>query len=333
MTDDDDRIRGDFSQQMLDHFQSEQAKKPFDLFFSYLKDGMVDGSVIDEINRTGVPTCNFSCNNTHQFHVVKEISPRFSYCLHTERDVGEKFASINANPIWWPMGSNPKYFRPVDVPRTLDVSFVGGNYGLRARYIYHLLENGVDVHAYGPLWSQLSKSKLRENGKRVLLGMKSLLASSPIRQAYYSAIMADFDFRRNLIRKYPQNVHNPTTDEELIALYSRSHISLGFLEVHDLHDPAGIVKQHLHLREFEAPMSGAFYLTGYMDEIEEFFVPGKEIVVYRNLTDLLDKIEYYLANTGEAEKIRVAGRERALRDHTYQRRYQTLFRKLGLENN
>ena len=29
--------------------------------------------------------------------------------------------SIGANPLWWPMASIPKYFKPIDVPRTIPV--------------------------------------------------------------------------------------------------------------------------------------------------------------------------------------------------------------------
>ncbi len=332
MSHNNSQVRAEFSQDLLDFYNRENRKKPFDLFFSYLKDGMVDGLVIDEISRTGVPTCNFSCNNTHQFHLVEEISPHFDYCLHAERDAREKFISIGANPIWWPMASNPNYFKPRDIARIFDVSFVGGNYGIRARYINHLLENGVDVHAFGPLWHKISKTRFRERLKRFLLGMQSLSALSAARQTQLSAILAEFDFRRNLINKFPSNLHGPVTDDELIALYSKSHLSLGFLEVYDQNDLSKQIKQHLHLREFEAPMSGALYCTGYMDEIENFFEPGKEIVVYRNQHELLDKIRYYLQHPQEAENIRKAGRERALRDHTYHRRYQTLFKLIGLED-
>jgi hypothetical protein len=332
MTHNNSQVRAEFSQNLLDVYNHENRKKPFDLFFSYLKDGMVDGLVIDEISRTGVPTCNFSCNNTHQFHLVEEISPHFDFCLHAERDARGKFISIGANPVWWPMASNPKYFKPRDIARIYDVSFVGGNYGMRAHYINHLLENGVDVHAFGPLWHKISKTKLRETLKGMYLGFKSLIALSSTRRTQLSAILAEFEFRRNLINKFPSNLHAPVSDDELIALYSKSHLSLGFLEVYDQHDPSKQIKKHLHLREFEAPMSGALYCTGYMDEIEEFYELGKEIVVYRNQHELLDKIRYFLQHPQEAENIRKAGRERALRDHTYHHRYQTLFKLIGLED-
>ena len=320
-----------FSQKLLNAFRREHAQKPFGLFFAYLIDGMVDPGAIDAIRKTGVPTCNFSCNNAHQFYLVEELSPHFDYNLHSEKDSREKFLSIGANPLWWPMASNPKYFKPVDVPRTIPASFVGANYALRARYIAHLLENGIGVHAYGSGWVWGTSSRWRSIVKRYKYLLLALVAQSPQAQSAASAQLADHDFRRTLGARFPANVHPPVSDEELIALYSRSHISLGFLEVYDRHDPSRPVTQHLHLREFEAPMCGALYCTGYTDELAEMFEPDKEVVVYRNQHELLDKVRYYLAHPQEAERVRQAGRARALRDHTYQRRFETLFQVIGLE--
>ena len=83
-------LRADFSQKMLDAFNAEHAKHPFDLFFAYLMDGMIETSAVDEIRKRGVISCNFSCNNVHQFHLVDELSPHFDYNLHSEKNVSDK---------------------------------------------------------------------------------------------------------------------------------------------------------------------------------------------------------------------------------------------------
>jgi spore maturation protein CgeB len=77
-------------------------------------------------------------------------------------------------------------------------------------------------------------------------------------------------------------------------------------------------------------MSGAFYMTEYQEEIEEFFEIGKEIVCFTDPDDLVEKCRYYLAHPDEREAIRLAGLERARRDHTWQKRFSDLFADLGL---
>jgi hypothetical protein len=325
----DARARGVFSQRLVDTFRREHERQPFDLFFSYFMDGMVDPEAIDLIRRSGVPMCNFSCNNAHQFDLVDDLSPHFDYNLHSEKDAGEKFRAIGATPLWWPMASNPKYWKPQDVKPSVPVSFVGANFALRARYCGYLLENGVDVHAYGPGWQWGTTSRWRGLAKRGKLLTLAMAAPSSQRRRRATGDLADHDYRRGLASNFPQNVHPPVSDDELIALYSRSEISLGFLEVYDANDPTRAPVRHLHLREFEGPMSGALYCTGYMEELADMFEPDKEVVVYRNQYELLDKVRFFLRHPAEGAAIRAAGRRRALQDHTYHRRYQQLFAELS----
>lgn len=326
----DVRARKAFSQKLVDTFRAEHQKQPFDLFFSYLIDGMVEARSIDEIRSASVPAVNFSCNDAHQFYLVDELAPHFNLNLHAERDARDKFLAIGARPMWWPMASNPNYFKPYDISRDFDVSFAGGNYGLRARFIGHLLDNGIDLHAFGPNWQYAARSPMRGFLKRNYYLAKTLTAGGAHTRARASGTLADHDYRFHLWKKYPENLHGPPSDDDLILLYSRSHISLGFLEVYDHHDPSRTVIRHIHLREFEAPMCGALYCTGYSDELTEMFEPDKEVVVYRNADELLDKVRYYLAHPNQAETIRQAGYRRALNDHTYHKRFERLFAELGL---
>jgi spore maturation protein CgeB len=326
-------LRGEFSQKLLETFTREHAHKPFDLFFAYLMDGMIDVGVIDEIRKAGVPTCNFSCNNTHQFDLVDEISPHFDYNLHSEKNAGQRFRDIGANPVWFPMAANPKYYHPYDTPRKLEVIFVGQNYAKRPYYIWHLLENGINVHAYGPGWRLKGDGNYRELlrlGKRMKTAFYALFAATLDSKAEWSARLTWLDFAELLRRKYDTHMHPPLSDEAMIRLYSESRISLGFLEVYEEHNPASIVKQHLHLRDFEAPMCGALYLTGFSKELQDFFEFDKEILVYNNEHELLEKIKFYLVHQELGSRIRKAGFRRSLNDHTYHKRFIAIFNAIGI---
>ena len=330
----DAKAREVFSQEMLNTFRREHAKKAFDLFFGYLMEGMVVPEVIDDIRRSGALTCNFSCNNAHQFSLVEKIAQHFDICLHSEKDVSAKFLDVGASPIWFPMAANPKYYRPYDVPRVIDVAFVGLCYARRPYYIWHLLEHGVDVKLWGPGWSlkpdKLILRKIVRWARRNKLALNSMIAWSPEERHCLSGKLCDIDILDRLRKAYGTNLGNPLSDTEMICKYSEAKISLGFLEVLEEHSAAGRVKQHIHLREFEAPMCGALYFTGWCEEIAEFYEPDKEIVVYRNEHELLDKVQYYLSHPIEGEKIREAGRNRALKEHTYTKRFENLFKELKI---
>jgi hypothetical protein len=292
-------------------------------------EGMIEPTAIDYIRRSGVPCCNFSCNNIHQFSLVKDLCCHFDYNLHSERAARQKFLDVGATPLWWPMAANPNYFKPYDVPRTMQVSFLGGNYALRTRYILALLRAGVDVHAFGPGWLGGARSNLRSQLLRYLL-LGGAIASPASSQPRASALLAEHDLRRYLSRRYPSNVHGPLGDDEAIRLYSASELVLGFVEVFEDHDPSRPIKRHVHLREFEAPMCRAAYCTGWVEELEDLYDLDKEVIVYRSEEELIDRTKFYLSHPDLLEAVRAAGYRRALACHTYQKRYADLFQTIGL---
>jgi len=323
-----DKYREKFSEFILDTFKVENKKNRFDLFFSYLTDSHIYHEVIDKIKRLGTPTANFSCNNTHQFYLTENISPHFDYNLHSEKDADEKFRKIGANPLWFPMAANPKYYHPINTNKTYDVSFVGGNYAKRSYYTWHLLEHGINVHCFGPNWLvNKPYPRLRNYVKeyrRYSDLLNAFFSFSADKRNKYSSRVSLYDFNKYLRVKYKPNLHYPVADETMIKIYSQSHISLGFLEVFDNHDSSLITKQHLHLREFEAPMCGSLYFTNYCQELEDFYEPDKEVIIYRNEYELLDKVKFYLTHPEEANIVREAGYKRAINCHTYQVRLKKL---------
>jgi spore maturation protein CgeB len=113
-------------------------------------------------------------------------------------------------------------------------------------------------------------------------------------------------------------------------MYSRSRISLGFAAVAKIpRDGSPPIKQ-VRLRDFEAPMSGAFYMTEYCEELAEFFKPDEEIVYFKDADELAEKAKYYLANPIERERIRIKGMIRARLRHTWHARFEQVFTKMGL---
>ena len=129
----------------------------------------------------------------------------------------------------------------------------------------------------------------------------------------------------------PSILGGPLTDLEMIKMFSRSKINLGFSSCGETHQDDERILQ-IRLRDFEVPMSGGFYMVEFMEELEEFYEIGKEIVCYTGPEDLAEKIKYYLAHETERETIRKAGYDRCLRDHTWQKRFQTVFQQIGLSN-
>ena len=119
--------------------------------------------------------------------------------------------------------------------------------------------------------------------------------------------------------------NGPLSTKEMVKMYSRSRINLGFGGV------AGHKDTYcLKGRDFEVPMSGGLYLTERHEELKSVYEVGKEIVTYSGMDDLVSKTRWLLSHPEEADRIRIAGRERSLREHTWEMRFEKIFGLMGL---
>lgn len=284
--------------ELLRQFRAAHAREPLRVFFSYFYDACIEPEALDEIRGLGVTTVNWFCNASFQLHLVSTIAPRYDWCLVPEKFRLDDYRALGARPLYCQEAANPGVYRPHDVPFEFDVTFAGQAYGERPAIVRFLHENGVDVRVWGPQWEYHVMPPSRNPLRRWLFPPGGLPASR------HGGLLSD---------------------DELVRLYSRSRINLG-LSACDSSDQRVV---QIRLRDFEVPMSGAFYLTEHQPELAEFFELGREIETYRDRAELLDKIRFYLRDDDARDRIRRAGRERCLRDHTWQRRFEAAFAAMG----
>lgn len=88
----------------------------------------------------------------------------------------------------------------------------------------------------------------------------------------------------------------------------------------------------LNVRAFEAAGIGAFQMVDWRPEIDHLFIDGKEIITYKNIQDLKSKITYWLLNPDKRQDIANAGKQRAIKEHTYKHRLNLLIKTVeGIE--
>ena len=325
--------------ELLRQIKEAHADRPIDLFFSYFYDCCVLPEGIDAIRALDITTVNWYCNGSYQFDLVEEISPHYDWCLVPEAFRLEDYEAIGARPIYCQEAANPNIYKPYGVPVEFDVTFVGQAYGERPNYIKYLSENGVSVKVWGYGWEKFSdryrcraknpmwrlSRKLKEfmmdaywqDGFRRLLALELFRSGSRLFHEKPAVILPD------------GIIGGVLSDSDMIPMYSRSKINLGFSSCGEIGETEERIVQ-IRLRDFEVPMSGGFYMVEYMEELEEFFDIGKEIVCYSDPEDLVDKIRYYLEHDNQREEIRRAGYKRALKNHTWHERFEMAFRQMGM---
>jgi spore maturation protein CgeB len=301
-------------QELMRQVERAHAERPIDFFFSYFYSAVCGRSAIDHIRSLGICTANWYCNASYQFHLIEELAPAYDFCFVPERDRLEDYRRVGARPLYVQEAANPTFYHPDLLSREYPTTFVGQCYGDRPHIVRALLDQRLDVRVFGPGWASVTSSRGSERRRRIADRVRRSLG---LRSNDAEPTLPGWA------------VGPPLSDDELVAMYSRSVISLGFSSCGDTHRTSQRILQ-IRLRDFEATMSGAFYLVEHFDELGDFFEIGREIVTFATADDLADKIRFYLAHDSAREKIRHAGRLRALGEHTWQLRFQEAFRAMGL---
>ena len=110
------------------------------------------------------------------------------------------------------------------------------------------------------------------------------------------------------------------------SMYETLQQSRITLNRHARIDVRGAVNTDLanNMRLYEATGVGTCLITENRENLPEMFEPGKEIVIYRDAPDCVEKIRYYLAHETERAAIARAGQQRTCRDHLYPSRMAEL---------
>ena len=78
-------------------------------------------------------------------------------------------------------------------------------------------------------------------------------------------------------------------------------------------------------RVYEALACKSFLLVDNQRDVSSLFKDGEHLVIFKDLTDLREKIEYYLEHPQERERIAQAGYREVVNKHTYDHRIKEMF--------
>ena len=103
--------------------------------------------------------------------------------------------------------------------------------------------------------------------------------------------------------------------ENVVKIYSSSDMMLNILR-EPLNDPPTIMS----LQVFLVLASGTCLLTEWVEELEEAFEPGKELLVFKSEEEFKELVLKYSTDKQELIKIGENGRKRCISDHTHEKR-------------
>ena len=123
------------------------------------------------------------------------------------------------------------------------------------------------------------------------------------------------------------NPYSSLTTDEYVNLMNRTKVNINISE----DEIDGKIYPQIKARDFEVPMAGGFLLTTANPALEEYYKIGKEIEVYTDYDELINKIKFFIKHDSIRERIAQAGHKRALKDHTTTKRLSYVFENLKMK--
>jgi len=282
-----------------------------DVCFFMLFTDEIKKKTIKEISKKGnTVTYNWFLDDHWRFSIYSKYwAPLFDWVSTTDSEAVNKYEKIGyKNVIKTQWACNHFTYKRTGSEVRHDVTFVGQPHGDRKKVIEEITRAGVPVECWGVGWPNgrieqdemiklFSESKINLN----LTMSSGLLRLEPIAKIFLNRRANDTYQIRNPI-SWPANV----------VSWARER------------------GEQIKGRNFEVPGSGGFLLTSDADNLTDYFEDGKEIVIFKDTEDLIDKAEYYLLHEEERAAIAQAGYQRTLGEHTYEKRFNDIFMEMGL---
>lgn len=351
------RHQRELTDRILSDVRLKNEKYGVDLFFCLLFPFQITPGLFKELKALNIPSAYFFCDNISNKKVAEEYAPHVTLNWVTEPQAMELFKRSKSRAIYLPMAANPEVNYPIAVSETVGASFVGLKNPHRRDMLGRAAKSGLDLRIYGLGWFPAAKTAknhtekedaentdrrpglkdrlssyftMKKNGFLDLLKYGFLLKKRSREYLKlgeeYEEVLKDFVEKGHCLEtaRYPIDMKHLL---EINKIYGTSSVSIGF---NDQFTPHTGVFFHTNHRNFEATMAGACYLGQATPDLGQLFRDGKEIMIFHDAEELIDKANFLLKNDTFRKHLRAAGRERTLAEHTWENRFERLFDALGM---
>lgn len=280
----------------------------------------------------------------------KTLTGKYNYIFCFDRVYAERLKAIGAVHCYhYPLAGTRELFEKTNKKKAAetlkyqcDISFVGNLYNEKKNrlrqaelsdytkgFAQGLMQAQLLVYGYNFLRESLPESVCRE----ILQKCKISLGDEYIQDEFQMAadavgmevtgrereLVLLSASNRYLVRLYtssemPDELRIPNIknmgaadyETEVPFIYQNSRINLNVT--------SKTIESGIPQRVFDILSCGGFCMTNYQPEIAEYFADGQELVMYSDMKDLSNKVEYYLTHEDERKQIAQNGCRKVLRE-------------------
>jgi spore maturation protein CgeB len=204
----------------------------------------------------------------------------------------------------------------------------------RGDFFSELSKVGVKNYYYLPMAAEPNIHKpqeLTEEEKNYYGSDISFVGAGYYNRQHFFKGLLDFDFKiwgtdwdiNSALYKCIQRGGERVETEEIVKIFNAAKININ-LHSSTYHKGINPFGDFVNPRTFEIISSGGFQLVDRRSGLDELFEINKEVVVFDSLEDVRNKIMYFLNNPEERKEIIERGRERVMREHTYEHRMKEM---------
>jgi spore maturation protein CgeB len=292
------RMQAVGKQEMRRELVATAAEAKADVAFFCLFTDELDVGTIEAVGRRGgCPTVNWFADDHWRFDdFSRHMAPAFTLAVTTDADSLPKYEAEGIDNVLLSQWACNRYaYGRVEGRLLHDVTFVGQPHGNREEIIERIEQAGHRVECWGFGW--------------------------PAGKLDHDEMVRVFSQSR--VNLNLSNSSDPTADHKPVTLRARIGKLLGRGPKSEARPP------QIKGRNFEVPGCGGFLLTERAPHLERYFELGREVAVYDSEDELVEQVGYWLEHEDERAAVAEAGYRRVLAEHTYDHRFEEIFRTVG----
>jgi hypothetical protein len=319
---------------VLGFVRVKMQREPIDLFLFYLYPRQVEVSAIHELQRMGVPCVNFFCDNVREFHLVPPEYRGFALHWVPEWEALSMYRAARLPHVHAPMPCwVPATLRQPPTQESEPPTFIGSADILRTELLGKALASGADFIVRGSGWETQRESRSEAITSRPILDMiKKQVAVA--RCQGIGAVLNKFEHHFHPLRPAqlpPSQIGvAPIGDDAYFQMTREATVTIGVNRVPTVKASHRRPLAYSRLRDIEAPMLGACYLTEWTAGVEQLYALGGEVETYRTAEELAVKLAELKKDPERRSAMRRQAQKRALQDHSVARSLARICAALGL---
>nr|WP_294943191.1 glycosyltransferase [uncultured Mucilaginibacter sp.] len=289
-----------------------------DIFLCYLYPQQINMPAIAEIKRLGIPCINFYCDNVRQFTKVPKEFKAFDLVWVPEHEALEMYKQegVNFINLPMPMWVDEKYRNALAPEVGPEISFIGTKDILRENLLGQAINKGLNISVRGAGWipETIVSAPAQNSIKQKIVNQLNFIKQHGIKSYAIKNLHAVQKPQRFLV----DDTHIlPKPDfEAYVAITQGSSITLGINRVPTFKALNTQPLIYSRLRDIEAPMLGACYLTEYCKGLNLLYDLDNEVCTYKTVDELIHKARMLLNDKKKRDTMRLKARKKALEEHS-----------------